>query len=167
MSPLFQKWVPPPIAVNIALAPAQMIPSLTVTPEVSVTETDTDGSELTVMTPDADAVRPLISVTVTVYVVVTEGETVIDAVVAPVFHEKDTPPDAVSVALAPVQMIPSLLLNPEDSVMVTDTSCCSMTVMVILAVAIHPPELVTVTVYVVVITGFTVIEAVVPPVFHR
>ena len=75
-----------------------------------------------------------------------DGETVIEAVVAPVFHEKIIPPLAVRVALAPVQIIPSLLVNPEISVMVTETICCSMTVIVVLAVEVHPPELVTVTV---------------------
>ena len=50
--------------------------------------------------------------------------------------------------------------------MVTETICCSITVTVVLAVAVHPPELVTVTVYVVVTTGFTVIEAVVPPILQ-
>ena len=85
-----------------------MIPSLLVAPEVSATAIDAEGSEFTVIIPDADAVSPLLSVTVTVYVVVTDGVTVIAAVVAPVFHEKDTPPDAASVALAPEQMMPSL-----------------------------------------------------------
>ena len=64
--PLFQKYVPPPLAVSVALAPAQIIPSLLVAPDVSDTETDTEGIGFTVMTPDADPVSPLLSVTVTV-----------------------------------------------------------------------------------------------------
>ena len=43
-------------------------------------------------------------VTVTVYVVVVVGLTVIDAVVAPVLHRKDVPPDAVNVVEPPTQM---------------------------------------------------------------
>lgn len=43
--------------------------------------------EATVTVPEAAAVHPLASVTVTLYTVVEEGFTVILAVVAPVFHE--------------------------------------------------------------------------------
>jgi hypothetical protein len=71
---------------------------------------------------------------------------VIEAVVAPVFHKKLTPPEAVRVALEPAHIIPSLLVNPEVSVIAIETICCSITVMVVLAVEVHPPELVTVTV---------------------
>jgi hypothetical protein len=39
---------------------------LLVAPEVSVTATDADGSGFTVITPEADAVNPLLSVAVTV-----------------------------------------------------------------------------------------------------
>jgi hypothetical protein len=88
-----------------------MIPSLFVAPDVSDTETEADGSAFTVIVPVAEAVSPLLSVTVTVYVVVTVGETVIEAVVAPVFQEKIMPPEAVSIALAPIQMMPSLFGN--------------------------------------------------------
>ena len=42
--------------------------------------------------------------TVTVYVVFPVGEIVIEAVVAPVLHENDEPPDAVSVILLPAQI---------------------------------------------------------------
>ena len=44
-------------------------------------------------------------VTVTVKVVVVIGLTVIDAVVAPVLHRNEIPPDAVSVAEPPIQII--------------------------------------------------------------
>lgn len=44
-------------------------------------------------------------VTVTVYVVVDDGLTVIDAVVAVVLQLYDAPPDAVSVTLSPLQMV--------------------------------------------------------------
>jgi hypothetical protein len=58
--------VPPPEAVKVALEPTHIIPSLLVAPEVSVTATDADGSGFTVITPEADAVNPLLSVAVTV-----------------------------------------------------------------------------------------------------
>ena len=47
------------------------------------------------------------SVTVTVYVVVTLGLTVIEAVVAPVLQRNDVPPDAVNVFEPPGQIISS------------------------------------------------------------
>ena len=48
--------------------------------------------------------QPAALVTVTVYVVVAPGVTVIPAVVAPVFHKYVPPPVAVKVAEAPTQM---------------------------------------------------------------
>jgi hypothetical protein len=63
--PVFHKYVPPPEAVKVALAPAHIIPSLFVAPEVSVTETDADGSGFTVIVVVAVAVQ-LFVVTVTV-----------------------------------------------------------------------------------------------------
>ena len=59
---------------------------------------------LTVTTTLSDAVHPLESVMVTVYVVLAVGQTVIELVVPPggVDHSHDTPvPDAVSVAQPP------------------------------------------------------------------
>ena len=52
--------------------------------------------------------------------VVTAGETEITAPAEPLLHEYVLPPEAVSVADAPVQMIPSLLPAPEVSVTETD-----------------------------------------------
>ena len=69
----------PPLAVNVALAPLQMF---TVAGEM-----DAVGSGLTFTVRDVDAVHPFTSVTVTEYVVVETGETVIETVVAPVLHE--------------------------------------------------------------------------------
>lgn len=43
--------------------------------------------EVTVIVPEAVAVQPLASVTVTLYTVVTEGLTVMLALVAPLLHE--------------------------------------------------------------------------------
>ena len=65
VEPPVQTYVPPPLAVRVALAPAQMMPSLFAAPEVSVTDMDADGSGLTVMVVLAVAVQPLV-VTVTV-----------------------------------------------------------------------------------------------------
>jgi hypothetical protein len=58
--------VSPPEAVKVALAPAHIIPSLFVAPEVSVTETDADGSGFTVIVTVELAVQLLEFVTVTV-----------------------------------------------------------------------------------------------------
>ena len=65
VAPPGQEYVPPPLAVRVALAPAQTIPSLFEAPEVSVTTMDADGSGLTVMVVLEVAVQPLV-VTVTV-----------------------------------------------------------------------------------------------------
>lgn len=67
--------MPPPVAVRVTLAPLQMVPSLLAVPEVSATVIAGIGSGLTVMVVDAVAVHPSALVTVTVYVVVTIGET--------------------------------------------------------------------------------------------
>jgi hypothetical protein len=42
------------------------MPSLFAAPEVSATATDADGSGFTVITPETDAVNPLLSVAITV-----------------------------------------------------------------------------------------------------
>jgi hypothetical protein len=64
--PVFHKYVPPPEAVKVALAPAHIRPSLFVAPEVSVTEMDADGSGCTVIVVVAVAVQLFVFVTVTV-----------------------------------------------------------------------------------------------------
>ena len=65
VAPVLQAYVPPPEAVRVADAPAQIMPSLFVVPEVSVTAIVGTGSGFTVMVDDAVAVQPF-SVTVTV-----------------------------------------------------------------------------------------------------
>ena len=85
-APVLQTYVPPPEAVSVADAPLQMIPSLFATPEVSVTTMAAVGSGFTVMVVEAVAVQPSALVTVTVYVVVMLGETVIAAVDMPVLQ---------------------------------------------------------------------------------
>jgi hypothetical protein len=83
---VLQTYVPPPEAVSVADAPAQMIPSLLAAPEVSVTAIAAVGIGLTVMTCVVKAVQPLAAVTVTVYVVVAAGVTGLAAVAGPLLH---------------------------------------------------------------------------------
>ena len=69
------------------------------------------------------AVHPLAFVTVTEYPVVEEGETMIEEAVAPVFHRYDVPPDAVSVAVSPIQMevLPEIAgLGRDETITVTE-----------------------------------------------
>ncbi len=158
--------MPPPLAVSVALAPVQMIPSLLFVPDISVTAMDGVGSALTVIVDDEVAVHPSAFVIVTVYVVFKIGETVIaavvwDGVVLQTYVSVIAPPLAVSVALAPVQMIPSLLFVPDISVTAMDGAGSALTVIVDDEVAVHPSAFVTVTVYVVFTIGDTVIAAVV------
>jgi len=117
------------------------------------------GSGFTVTVLEHELLHPLASVTVTVYVVVTVGLTVIEAVVAPVLHKKDVPPDAVSVDEPPTQMVGL------GGVILHDGT--GFTVTVVEHELLHPLALVTVTVYVVVTVGLTVMEAVVAPVLQR
>jgi hypothetical protein len=95
------------------------------------------GFELTVTVAETDLVQPPVPVTVTVYVVLTVGLTVIAAVVAPVFQEYVVPPLAVSVVLAPLQIV----VVPAMAALGN-----GLTVTAAEAVAVQPKELVTVTV---------------------
>jgi hypothetical protein len=76
----------PPLAVSVALAPVQIVPSLLVLPDVSVTVMDGVGSGLTVIVVVVVAVQPSAFVTVTVYVVVVMGDLVMAAVASLVFQ---------------------------------------------------------------------------------
>lgn len=67
----------PPVAVSVALAPLQML----ALPGVIA------GSGLTFTVLEAVAVHPPVPVTVTLYVVVEVGLTVMLALTDPVFHE--------------------------------------------------------------------------------
>jgi hypothetical protein len=66
VEPLSHRYVPPPLAVRFALTPVQMIPSLLVLPEVSVTAIEAVGREFTVIVVLEVAVQPFVFVTVTV-----------------------------------------------------------------------------------------------------
>jgi hypothetical protein len=70
--------VPPPDAVSVVFTPAQIF---TVAGEMEAV-----GEVFTVMLLDAEAVHPLALVTVTVYVVLETGLSVMVAVVAPVLQ---------------------------------------------------------------------------------
>jgi len=73
-------------------------------PQVALTDvTLNKGSGFTVTVAEAVEVQPL--VLVTEYVLVVDGETVIEVVVAPVLQVYPPPPLAVNVTLCPLQMV--------------------------------------------------------------
>ena len=53
VAPVLHTYVPPPVPVSVALAPAQMIPSFGVSPDVSATVVPATGKGLTVNATDA------------------------------------------------------------------------------------------------------------------
>ena len=65
VTPVLQEYVPPPIAVSVAEAPAHIVPSLLVVPDVSVTLMEVVGKGFTVIVTEA-AEEQLPTVTVTV-----------------------------------------------------------------------------------------------------
>jgi hypothetical protein len=95
VAPVLHVYVPPPAAVKVVLPPLQM----TDVPVMLAV-----GKELTVTTWLAVAEQLLEFVTVTVYVALAVGLTVMAAVVAPVLHEYVPPPAAVNVVLPPLQI---------------------------------------------------------------
>jgi hypothetical protein len=62
------------------------------------------GAGFTVTVAEHELVHPLALVTVTVYVVVVAGLTVIEAVVAALLQRNEVPPDAVNVEEPPTQI---------------------------------------------------------------
>lgn len=150
VAPVLQRKVIPPADVSNAESPGQIVIGGHMTQV---------GPGVTVIVVVHVAEQPLASVTVTVYVVVTVGFTVIDAVAAPVLQRKDTPPDAVSVDEPPTQM--------EESEAVMLHTGAGFTTTVVEHELVQPLASVTVTVYVVVAIGVTVIVAVVAPVLQR
>ena len=103
-------------------------------------------------------VHPLASVAVTVYVVVTLGLTVIEAVVALLLQTYDIPPEAVKVVLSLIQIFKSPLIVTEGNGLIFTN---------LDPTAVQPFVPVTVTEYVVGIAGATVIEADVAPLNQR
>ena len=134
------------MAASVALAPIQIIPSLGWLPELSDADMAGVGRSFTVIVLVDVALHPLALVTVTVYVAVAVGETEIEVVVAALLQRYDVPPDAEREALAPTQIMPSLLATPEVSVTETDGVGSALTVIVRVVVALHPFSFVTVTV---------------------
>ena len=94
------EYVPPPLAVKVALAPSQIIPSLAVT-EASVTVIDAVGNALTVMVAAVVAVHPFAFVTVTVYVAVLLGDTDGEPAKLPGCQLYEIPPVALNVDVPP------------------------------------------------------------------
>jgi hypothetical protein len=92
---LLHKYVPPPAAVKVVLAPLQ----ITDVPVMLAV-----GNGLTVTVLVAVDVQPLALVTVTVYVASAVGLTGIVAVVAPVLHKYVPPPVAVKFVEPPLQI---------------------------------------------------------------
>ena len=74
--------------------------------------------------------------------------------------------DDVSVTLAPLQIVPSLLVRPDVSVTAIVGIGRGFTVIVVAVVELQPSEFVTVTVYVVVVIGDLVIAATDSPELH-
>ena len=90
------------VTVSVEGSPKQMAPALAVT--VST------GFGKTVMVTEPVVKQPSGLVTVTLYVVVATGETVIEAVFAPLLHRNELPGIslvAVSTELSPTQMLAS------------------------------------------------------------
>src|ERR1041385_3128263 len=148
---LLQRNDVPPDAVNVEEPPTQIEGLFGVMLQV--------GAGFTVTVAEHELVHPLALVTVTVYVVVVVGLTVIEAVVAALLQRNDVPPDAVNVEEPPTQI--------EGLFGVMLQVGAGFTVTVDEHVLVHPLALVTVTVYVVVVVGLTVIEAVVAALLQR
>jgi hypothetical protein len=96
------------------------------------------GPGVTVKVAEHELVHPLAFVTVTVYVVVDVGLTVIEAVVAALLHRNDVPPEAVSVEEPPIQ-------NDESEIAMLHVGA-GLIVTVVEHELVHPLAFVTVTV---------------------
>lgn len=117
-----------------------MTASLLPTPEDSATVTEGVGGGVTVIVLVVEAVQPFALVTVTVYVEVVVGITVIEAELLPVLHSREPAPAAVSIASEPRQIAPSLSATPDVSVIETEGGVSISTVMVVDAVEVAPFE---------------------------
>ena len=109
------------------------------------------GNGLTVTVTEVAAEQPLASVTVTEYVVVAVGLTVMEAVDCPLLQLYEEPPEAVRVVDSILQMTLSPVMAGFGN---------GLTVTVTDVAAEQPLASVTVTEYVVVAVGLTVMEAV-------
>jgi len=120
----------PPEAVSVDEPPTQKDES-----EIAMLHV---GPGFTVTVVEHELVHPLALVTVTVYVVVDVGFTVIEAVVAALLQRNDVPPDAVNVDEPPTH------IDGLDGVMLHVGA--GLTVTVVEHVLLHPFAFVTVTV---------------------
>lgn len=115
---LHRKEVPPD-AVSVDESPTQIesLPAMLQT-----------GAALMVTVVVHELEHPSESVTVTVYVVVAVGLTVIEAVVALVLHRKEVPPEAVSVDEPPTQMegLELVILHTGSGVTMTVNECVAV-----------------------------------------
>ena len=99
LAPVLQLYVPPPVAVNVADLPEQMVALPAVTLMLAL------GLGSTIMVLEADKVQPSCDVTDTLNVEVAAGLTVILGVVAPVFQTTlPVVPETVSVVDCPLQI---------------------------------------------------------------
>ena len=128
VAPVLQEYVPPPVAVSVAEVPAQMVVLAVLIFAFG------EGFTFTVI----DVVSAQVPAeTITEYVVPVVGETVMTEVVAVVFQEYVSPPEAVSTVDCPEQMV----LFPE-----TEATGGGATFTVIISVSVHPFPFITVTV---------------------
>jgi hypothetical protein len=98
VKPVFQRYVPPPVAVNVVVVPLQI---------ATFEPASATGIGLTVTKTLELELHPL-DVAVTLYVVVRLGETTMLAVVSAVLHKYVVPPVAVNVVDKPLQMVTGL-----------------------------------------------------------
>ena len=96
VAPVLQRNATPPPAVSMCESPGQIVTG------GQIAHTGAGPGFTTTVAVHVLLQLPLD--TVTVYVVVTVGVTVMEAVVAPVLHRNDAPPDAVRVTGAPEQI---------------------------------------------------------------
>lgn len=135
VEPVLQEYVPVPDAVSVAVDPEQMV----VFPLM-----DAEGGLLIVTVTVAVSVQPLAVPTITVYVALPVGVTVMEEVLAVVLHEYTVPPEAARVDEYPGQT--------EAGVAVTEAVGEGLTRMKIES-AIEQVPIETVTVYVVFTEG--------------
>ena len=128
VAPVLQEYVPPPVAVSVADVPEQIVVLAVLMFAIG------DGFTVTEMLVVSEQFP---AETITEYVVFVMGETVMEEVVAVVFHEYVNPPDAVRTVDCPEQIV----LFPD-----TEATGGGATFTVVTAVAVHPLTFVTVTV---------------------
>jgi hypothetical protein len=129
VAPLLHRYVEPPLAVNVADAPAQIVEADALTL--------IEGAALTTTVIDPVAEQPDELVPVTEYVVVAAGITEMLADVAPLLHRYVEPPLAVNVADVPTQIVEADALTLIDGT--------AFTTIVFETTTLHPLELVPVT----------------------